>query len=359
MKKNKEITLKSILLGILLSMLLASANAYLGLFAGMTVSASIPAAVISMGVLRFFKNHSILENNIVQTAASAGESLAAGVIFTIPALILMGYWIEFDYWEIAKISGIGGLLGVLFTIPLRKALIVEAKLKFPEGIATSEILKMGYQSDSTIKKNGLKILKISGLIGGLIKLAQQGLSLWHSSIEGAIRIGKSIIGFGCDLSPALIGVGYIVGRNISILVFSGGIISWAIAIPIYSSIYGIEGNALDSAWKIWNNKIRYLGVGAMIVGGIWSLIKLFNPLYKGLKSSINSRKISNPINNDNDIPINYIFLILMILLIPLFYVYYDVVQSFKIAIVLTFIMLFFGFLFSSVASYMAGIVGFF
>ncbi|SVD37767.1 uncharacterized protein METZ01_LOCUS390621, partial [marine metagenome] len=138
-----EITVKAILLGVFLSMLLAGANAYLGLFAGMTVSASIPAAVISMGVLSLFKKSNILENNIVQTAASAGESLAAGVIFTIPALVLLGYWETFDYVEIAKIAAIGGLIGVLFTVPLRRALIINAKLKYPEGIATAEVLRAG------------------------------------------------------------------------------------------------------------------------------------------------------------------------------------------------------------------------
>ena len=154
MKKTKhlpEITVKAVILGIVLSMILAGANAYLGLFAGMTASASIPAAVISMGIFRLFKKHNILENNIVQTAASAGESLAAGVIFTIPALILMGYWKTFDYWEIAKIAGIGGLIGVLFTIPLRRALIVEAKLKFPEGIATASVLRTGDSDDDSDK----------------------------------------------------------------------------------------------------------------------------------------------------------------------------------------------------------------
>ena len=138
-----EITVKAILLGVFLSMLLAGANAYLGLFAGMTVSASIPAAVISMGVLSLFKKSNILENNIVQTAASAGESLAAGVIFTIPALVLLGYWETFDYVEIAKIAAIGGVIGVLFTVPLRRALIINAKLKYPEGIATAEVLRAG------------------------------------------------------------------------------------------------------------------------------------------------------------------------------------------------------------------------
>src|SRR5210317_1943264 len=142
-KPLPEITIKAILLGILLSMVLAGANAYLGLFAGMTVSASIPAAVISMGILRLFRNSNILENNIVQTAASAGESVAAGAIFTLPALILMGYWNVFDYWWVCAIAGIGGLLGVLFTIPLRRALIVEQALPFPEGTATAEVLKVG------------------------------------------------------------------------------------------------------------------------------------------------------------------------------------------------------------------------
>ena len=147
MKPLPEITLKAVILGILLSVILAGANAYLGLFAGMTVSASIPAAVISMGVLRMFRESNILENNIVQTAASAGESLAAGVIFTIPALMLMGYWTEFSfsehYWTVTGIAALGGLIGVLFTIPLRRALIIEEGLQFPEGIATAEVLKSG------------------------------------------------------------------------------------------------------------------------------------------------------------------------------------------------------------------------
>ena len=168
-----EITVKSFILGVVLSVVLAGANAYLGLFAGMTVSASIPAAVISMGILRLFKRSNILENNIVQTAASAGESLAAGVIFTIPALVLMGYWTHFDYVEIAKISGLGGLIGVLFTIPLRRALVIEANLQYPEGVATAEVLKAGDQSKATDSAGDLLILLKTGLLGGLMKLAQQ------------------------------------------------------------------------------------------------------------------------------------------------------------------------------------------
>ena len=298
MKTNNntpEITLKAILLGIVLSMVLAGANAYLGLFAGMTVSASIPAAVISMGVLSLFKKSNILENNIVQTAASAGESLAAGVIFTIPALVLLGYWESFNYLEVAKIAAIGGVIGVLFTVPLRRALIINAKLKYPEGVATAEVLQAGENARQGTKATdgGLKLIGITGLFGALIKLFQSGFGLWSSDIAAANVISAkkgAIFGIGSDLSPALISVGYIVGRNIGILVVGGGLISWAVAIPIYSAIYGFEGEPLSAAWEIWDSKIRYLGVGAMVVGGIWSLIKLFKPLIEGIKASLNALK---------------------------------------------------------------------
>ena len=356
-KNINEITLKAIILGILLSMILGAANAYLGLFAGMTVSASIPAAIISMSILKAFKNTNILENNIVQTAASAGESLAAGVIFTIPALVLMGYWTNFDYLEIFKISCLGGIIGVLFTVPLRRALIVEKKLLFPEGVATAEILKVGH--DKKIK-GGMKTLFISGLIGGLMKFAQEALTLWSSAIDGATRIGNSIFGVGCGLSPALVGVGYIIGRNISILVFIGGLISWIIAIPIYSYLYPMEGDPIKVAGTIWNTKIRYLGVGAMLVGGIWSLFSLIKPIIAGIKSSIASINQTDTDKNEiekQDLPINYVGLSLIACTIPLFLLYLEVINSYMIAGILTIVMLVFGFLFSAVASYMAGTVG--
>ena len=368
-----EITPKAIILGILLSMILAGANAYLGLFAGMTVSASIPAAVISMGLLRIFRNSNILENNIVQTAASAGESLAAGVIFTIPALVLMGVWSEFDYFEVAKISAIGGLIGVLFTVPLRRALIVEAKLKYPEGVATAAILEAGEdnkKTDTADESGGLITIAISGIVGGCMKLCQQGLGMWSGAVEGArvmsIEIAgktsyQSIFGIGTDLSPALISVGYIVGRNIGILVLAGGLISWALAIPIYTAIYGFEGEPMAAAWDIWNSQIRYLGVGAMVVGGVWSLIKLFKPLISGIKASITAIKKSGhqqdiPIQ-ERDFPINYVGLALGCMLIPVFLLYFEIVNHVPLAIILTLIMMIFGFLFSSVAAYMAGVVG--
>ena len=362
--KLPEITIKALFLGVILSMILAGANAYLGLFAGMTVSASIPAAVISMGVLSVFKKSNILENNIVQTAASAGESLAAGVIFTIPALVLLGHWETFNYLEVAKIAAIGGVIGVLFTVPLRRALIVTANLKYPEGVATAEVLragnaaKVGEKDDGT---GGLMTIGISGLFGGIMKVCQQGFGMWSSEMAGATVIGKSIFGIGTDLSPALISVGYIVGRNIGILVVGGGLISWFVAIPIYSAIVGFEGNTLDAAWDIWNSKIRYLGVGAMVVGGVWSLIKLFKPLIVGIKASIDAVK-NQKSNNDipleeRDVPINYVGIALIALLAPVFLLYLDIIGSVGIAALLAIVMMVFGFLFSAVAAYMAGVVG--
>ena len=345
-------------------MVLAGANAYLGLFAGMTASASIPAAVISMGVLSLFKNHNILEDNIVQTAASAGESLAAGVIFTIPALLLMGYWETFNYLEVAKIASVGGLIGVLFTIPLRRALIVEAKLTYPEGVATAAVLEAGNARSGSSEnevQGGLRLLTMASVTAALMKLGQQGFALWHSALEGATHLGRSVFGFGMDLSPALISVGYIVGRNISILVFTGGLISWFFAIPIYTAIHGYEGNALDAANTIWDTKIRYLGVGAMVVGGIWSLIKLFKPLLIGIQASLKaySKVQSGEVvpREEQDIPIKYVGIALLVLMIPVFIIYNDILPTPQLAVLITIIMMVFGFFFSAVAAYMAGVVG--
>ncbi|KUK54997.1 MAG: Oligopeptide transporter, OPT family [Marinimicrobia bacterium 46_47] len=373
MKENHtlpEITLKSVILGVFLSIILASANAYLGLFAGMTVSASIPAAVISMGVLKLFKRSNILENNIVQTSASAGESLAAGVIFTIPALVLMGYWTDFDYFEIAKISGIGGLIGVLFTIPLRRALIVEAELQYPEGVATAEVLKAGdHQGETDDSSKNLMMIFKAALFGGLMKLAQQGFQMWNSAIDFALPFvskqgGKrSVIGFGSELSPALLAVGYIVGRNIAVLVFAGGLISWIIAIPLYSFFNPIEAGSgyLDAAYDIWNAKIRYMGVGAMVIGGIWSVINLYRPLVNGVKSSLNAYKNRNSgiavEQHEKDIPINWVIIALIFSVIPVFLIYQNIIHNFFTALLMAVIMLIFGFLFSAVAGYMAGLVG--
>ena len=200
----------------------------------LTVSASIPAAVISMAVLRLFRRSNILENNLVQTAASAGESLAAGVIFTIPAMLMLGAWTEFHYWDITLIAALGGVVGVMFTIPLRRAFIVERPLRFPEGVATAEVLKVGAAGGV-----GIKFLGLAGLIGVLFKFGSTGLRLWGELLEYARFAGGGILYLGTNLSPALVGVGYIVGLHIATLVFLGGVLNWWVAIPIVAATLGV------------------------------------------------------------------------------------------------------------------------
>jgi putative OPT family oligopeptide transporter len=361
-----QLTFKAVLLGILLSMVLAGANAYLGLFAGMTVSASIPAAVISMGILRMFRNTNILENNIVQTSASAGESLAAGVIFTLPALIILGYWDVFDYWWVCVIAGLGGLLGVLFTVPLRRSLIVEQQLKFPEGTATAEVLKVGEDPGQ-----GLKYLALAALTGGFVKFAETGLKIWPGAAQSATYAGQGIAYVGTNLSPALLSVGFIVGLNIATLVFIGGCISWYVAIPIYSSLF-LDGDpallaqfeagasATDLAFAIWTSKIRYLGVGAMLVGGIWALISMRGSLFSGIASGLHQyrRGVTEDVaHTDRDAPMQYVLIGIAVFVVPLFVLYQSIVDSVSIGLVMTLIMVITGFLFSAVAAYMAGLVG--
>ncbi|MFQ5906396.1 MAG: OPT family oligopeptide transporter, partial [bacterium] len=214
-----EVTIASVILGAILAVVMCAANTYLGLKAGMTVSASIPAAVISMGILRgILRRGTILENNIVQTVASAGESLAAGIIFTVPALLIAGAWTNFRFWPTTLIALLGGSLGILFMVPLRRSLIVEEKeLVFPEGVACAHVLKVG-------DKRGSGIWYVFGalLLGMCLKSVTSAIVLVRSTVEFAGRLGKSVSYFGADISAALVGVGYIVGFNISSLVFIGG-----------------------------------------------------------------------------------------------------------------------------------------
>lgn len=355
-----EITVKALILGVLLSVALAGANAYLGLFAGITVSASIPAAVISMGVLKLFRQSNILENNIVQTAASAGESLAAGVIFTIPALILLGTWTTFNYWETTMIAGFGGLLGVLFTIPLRRALIVEQPLRFPEGVATAEVLKVGDAGGA-----GVKLIAWGGVIGALFKTGETGMRLWGAVFEKARFVGDSIAYVGTNLSPALVGVGYIVGLNIAVLIFLGGALNWLVAIPIVAVTHGIpEGaSAVDAAGQLWSTQTRYLGVGAMVVGGLWALIRMSKSLVAGIRSGLAAYRASRAggpslvERTERDAPMQWVGIALVVAVLPMTAMFAYFTDSLMVGLIMAVVMSIAAFLFSAVASYMAGLVG--
>src|SRR3954467_7891267 len=238
-----QMTARAVILSIVLAMILAAANTYLGLFAGLTIASAIPAAVVSRGLRGALGRSGILENNIVSTGASAGCSIASGIIFTMPALIFLGYWKEFDYWWVLAIGGLGGLLGVLFSVPLRRSLVVEQKMSFPEGQAAAEVLRTGENPSQ-----GLKILGASAAAGGLMKLtAASGLRLIPDTAAAATYWGKAIAYFGTNLSPALLGVGYIVGLNIGAVMLAGGVIAWNIAIPIYSTYFLDHDPALAQA----------------------------------------------------------------------------------------------------------------
>ena len=361
-----QLTVRAIVLAIILAMILAAANTYLGLFAGLTIASAIPAAVVSMAVLRVLGGGGILENNIVQTGASAGSSIASGVIFTVPALVILGHWADFDYLWVLAIAGLGGILGVFFSVPLRRALIVEQQLAFPEGKAAAEVLKTGENPGA-----GVKILALSAVGGGLAKLAAgSGLRLIPDTAAAAGWVGKGIAYFGTNLSPALLAVGYIVGLNIGILVVLGGIISWNIAIPIYSA-YFLDGNpalasalagasAEDAAGAIWSAQIRYLGVGAMLIGGMWALISIRSSLLSGVKSGLAAARAGagNVISHtEQDLPMKAILIGILLFTLPLFVLYQNIVGNLGVSLPMTIIMIVAGFLFCSVSAYMAGLVG--
>ena len=361
-----QLTARAVALAIVLAMILAAANTYLGLFAGMTIASAIPAAVVSMAVLRVLGGSTILENNIVQTGASAGSSIASGVIFTIPALVILGHWVDFKYLWVLAIAGLGGILGVFFSVPLRRALIVDQGLAFPEGKAAAEVLRTGENP-----AEGVKILGFAALGGGFAKLAAaSGMRLIPDTAAVSGWLGKWLGYFGTNLSPALLGVGYIVGLNVGVLVLIGGMISWNVAIPIYAAFF-LDGNpqlaaqvaaggAEDAAFAIWSAQIRYLGVGAMLVGGVWALISIRQSLFSGIKSGLAAARAGAGqalAHTERDLPMNAILIGTLLFTLPLFALYQNIVGSVAVSLPMTIIMIVAGFLFCSVSAYMAGLVG--
>jgi putative OPT family oligopeptide transporter len=386
-----ELTVKALILGALLSMILAAANAYIGLLVGLTVSASIPAAAASMGILRLFRSSTILENNMVQTAASAGESLVAGIIFTIPALVMMRAWSGYEYGPMVAIGVLGGILGVAFTIPLRRALIVEARLAFPEGRATAEVLKTGgiernHESAANPEADtGFRRLLQAAGIGAVFKFVESGVGLLAGNVATTQSwlAGKYLFLGNINISPALIGVGYIVGLNIAMLVFIGGAIGTLIGVPLnwalnHEAIMAAAGIDTAIAWsdldadqwgalagQSWQD-CRRVGVGAMMIGGLWSLISLARPLVDGVRGSMKAYRESRAggaaaVRTEFDTPINYVFIVVIVSIVPLFLIFNFALAEYPgrimISAIMTVMMLVFGFVFSSVAGYMAGLVG--
>ncbi|CDZ77434.1 oligopeptide transporter, OPT family [Legionella massiliensis] len=368
-RKIAELTVRSVVLAILLTVVLALSNAYLALKLGILTSASIPAAIISMGILRLFKDATILENNAVQTAASAGEAVAGGIVYTIPALIIIQYWTHFDYLTNFFIAACGGILGVLFSIPLRRVLVNEPVLRFPEGRAIAEVLK------SSAEKAGIQDIFFGGAIGALIELLQAGFKVIANNWTFWFTAKRSIFGFGVGFSATMIGAGYLVGYEMALSIFLGAIISWLVAMPIVSQFFPefISNNAPDAAATLlWNSEMRYLGIGAMLFAGTWTFLKLIKPLAKSMSVSFSaffarSRTDVKIPRTDRDIPMPYI-LIGVVLMAAILFLFFQFIFPLKnvglddaFAPTLVFCavlyVLIIGFLFSVITGYFSGMVG--
>ncbi|GAB6137020.1 OPT family oligopeptide transporter [Halanaerobaculum tunisiense] len=360
-QKMPEFTLLPIILGTLMTVVFAAANAYLGLKVGMTVSASIPGAVISMGILRgVLDRGTILENNTVQTITSAGTSLAAGVIFTIPALILWG--IDPSLIKMFLISLLGGTLGVLFMIPLRKYLIVEehANLPYPEGTACAEVLIAGEEGGAKSKD------VFTGLgIGAVYKFLSGGMKIWPETVEWAIP-GYSGAAIGLNLYPSLLGVGYIIGPQIAARMLAGGTLGWLVLMPLITNIGAGLSQPLFPAsktiaelgyWGVWDNYIRYVGAGGVAMGGIISLLKALPTIIQSFKAALRElttgvKKDLKQVRTNLDLPLKFVIIGSLIVILAIAFL-----PQLPVGILGAIFVTIFGFFFVTVSSRIVGIVG--
>lgn len=324
MSKTPEITGKGIILAIILSVILSISNVYLALKIGILISASIPAAIISMGVLRLFKQSSILENNLVQTGASAGEAVAGGIGYTIPALIIIHYWTAFSYWHCFFIALIGGSLGIMFSIPLRRVLMTNATLKFPEGRAIAEVLQA-----TRYQQGGVREVVMGGVISALLEFFQTGIKIFAASWEAWFKVKNTVLGFGIAFSPAMIGAGYLIGIRLTASIFIGAILSWFCSIPLLGYLHNDVVNstlpASQIAQTLWGNSTRYIGIGAMLMAGLMILATLIKPMLKGMhlawQTPAVKRQTISVARTEADMPLHYIILISVIGIIGLYFLY--------------------------------------
>ena len=353
-----ELTVRVVVVGILLGILMTAANAYLGLYAGMTVSASIPAAVMSMIILRsLFKEVTILENNAVQTMASAGESLAAGVIFTVPALLVIpNLWDEIQLLETTIIALLGGLMGTMFTIALRRLFIVEEALPYPEGVACREVLVAGEEGG----EGSQAILYALG-IGAIYGLVVKGFQATHHKVEGVVDFIGTKLYAGMDLSVALLSVGYIVGIRIASFIFLGGVLGFGILTPLYGLIngWGPEYSSLDQFETLWETQIRYAGVGAMVIGGLYTLWSMRKSIMNGISKAINPAASNDEelLRTEIDLPMNFVLAFCGVIVIVTMLFYWWKTESLILAIAGAAFLAVAAFFFAAVAGYIAGVVG--
>lgn len=375
MHNLRELTLRGMILGAFITVIFTASNIYLGLKVGLTISSAIPAAVISMAVLRFFPGSSILENNMVQTQASAAGTLSS-MIFILPALLMVGYWQSFPFLLTFAICAAGGMLGVLFTIPLRQVMVVQSDLPFPEGVAAAEILKAGSDGnnnndDAKADNEGLKDIIFGGTIAAIVSLLTNGFKVIADGTSYWFSQGKSIFQIPMGFSLALLSAGYLVGIMSGIAILIGNIISWCFAIPILSSLsdYPTNASLADVAMGLWSKDIRFIGAGTISIAAIWTLFMLIKPVYQGLKnsfSSLKSGKLSDNIDRtEQDLSPKTIVIIMVSMLVILFFTFYSFIADSGLSagiawtlvissVLFAFLM---GFLIAAACGYMAGLVG--
>ncbi|RLF40795.1 MAG: oligopeptide transporter, OPT family [Thermoplasmata archaeon] len=371
-KSVAELTLKAVLVGVVLAILMGSANAYLGLYAGMTVSAAIPGAIMALAILKPMKP-TVLEVTLGMMGAAAGEALAAGVIFTIPALVVIGAWENIHYLETTIIALIGGILGVLWMVMLRRALIIKTDLPFPEGIAVAAVINtaVGTEEDEDQQGGGSLWMLVGATLAGIIKFSQVSLNIFKGKVETVWAagkygvLGKSTQGYfygGAAASPALLGVGYIIGARIAAFVFAGGLIGWVIITPLLMVSTGVPAGMtpLEGFMTIWSDYVRYLGVGAMVVGGLYTIWKLRENLIHGVKEAVIGLRggtVETKIRTERDLDIKKVFLAIGFLVIPIFLVYSWLSQMYAVSLFMAILLVLLAFVASAIAGYMAGLLG--
>ncbi|HHF5526867.1 TPA: OPT family oligopeptide transporter [Haemophilus influenzae] len=362
----KELTVRGIILGALITVIFTASNVYLGLKVGVTFASSIPAAVISMAVLKFFKDSSILENNMVQTQASSAGTLSS-VIFVLPGLLMMGYWQDFPFWQTMLICAAGGTLGVLFTIPLRRAMVVNSNLPYPEGVAAAEILKAGNHADGD---SGVKDIAYGGVLAGLVAFLTNGLRIMADGASAWIQTGKAAFQLLMGFSLALLGAGYLIGIVGGIAMLIGVILTWGVAVPYFTMSEDIAADAslIDSAMTVWKTKVRYIGVGTIGIAAIWTLLILMKPMIEGMVHSFRMLKGGQEASEhriDIDLsPKTMIYILIATVALIVISLHHFIAAapispelSILLVVVCTFLAVFIGFFVAAASGYMAGLVG--
>lgn len=366
-----ELTLRGIIIGGLITLIFTAANVYLGLKVGLTFATSIPAAVISMAVLRRFKGHNIKENNIVQTIASAAGTLSA-IIFVLPGLVMVGYWQGFGFVQTAGVCIIGGVLGVMYSIPLRRALVTGSDLPYPEGVAAAEVLKVGDENASGTSQEenakGLRVIVAGGITSAVMALLT-AMKAAASEVTAYFKLGAGATTLGTSLSTALIGVGHLVGLPVGIAMLVGVVISYFILLPIFTTgdITGTTALA-DVVDTTFSDDIRFIGVGTMAIAAIWTLLKIAAPIAVGIRQSLASsraRKSGSAVDvTERDIPFPYVAATIVAFMVPIALLLWDFVRGTDIhdhmAVLITVSVLFtllVGLIIASVCGYMAGLIG--